>query len=443
MMLDQLNERKREIKSRLDEIEAAAAARVEGEEGGVPTFTEDEETEYDGLLKESEKIEANIKRIEARTAMIVDEVSARPRDVETGLIVPGDDDSGGPFRSLGEQLAAVVAASEPGATPDDRLFKVVGPTGGSARVGTDGGFLIQPTFSGNLFDAALEQSLLASRADVIPIGPNSDRLSYWYPEKYDRTTGNRWGGVQVFWRAEADTVTATKPKLSEGELKLQELMALSYATDQQLEDVVQYEAILGQAFSEEFALVLDEAVINGTGVGKPTGILQAPSLVSVAKEGSQAADTLLAENFIKMWARLPQRFRANSAWFVNPQSEEQMPLLKLATGSSSGTLVYMPPGGLSGSQFATLFGRPIIPTDLLPKLGDQGDVILADMRQYALIRKGGIKGDTSMHVRFLHGEQTFRWTARINGMPKLKTSITPANANTGFKLSAFITLDAR
>ncbi len=58
-------------------------------------------------------------------------------------------------------------------------------------------------------------------------------------------------------------------------------------------------------------------------------------------------------------------------------------------------------------------------------LGTKGDVFLADLSEYLLIRKGALETAESIHVRFLYGENTFRFTYRINGAPAWKTALTP------------------
>ena len=75
-------------------------------------------------------------------------------------------------------------------------------------------------------------------------------------------------------------------------------------------------------------------------------------------------------------------------------------------------------------------------------LGDTGDIMLCDWKNgYIAIDKGGMKNDVSMHVRFIYGEQTFRFTYRIDGQPVLASAITPFDG--GDTVGHFIKLDAR
>ena len=74
-------------------------------------------------------------------------------------------------------------------------------------------------------------------------------------------------------------------------------------------------------------------------------------------------------------------------------------------------------------------------------VGTVGDIILADMSQYRLIRKGGVQGAQSQHVRFLYGENVFRWVMRVNGKPLWNAPLTVAKGS--LQRSPFVTLATR
>ena len=126
--------------------------------------------------------------------------------------------------------------------------------------------------------------------------------------------------------------------------------------------------------------MVGDSIINGVGAGMPLGLLNSPALVSVAKQGSQTADTIVAENILKMWARrLSTANPEEYAWFINQDCEPQLHQLSLGVSTAGGQLVYMPPGGLSERPYATLMGRPVIPIESCQTLGDKGDIILANL----------------------------------------------------------------
>jgi HK97 family phage major capsid protein len=143
-----------------------------------------------------------------------------------------------------------------------------------------------------------------------------------------------------------------------------------------------------------------------------------------------------------MWARFYGPSRQNGAWFHNQDVETQFPVMVKTDGTAYGFPVLLPPGGLSGSQYSTLYGRPMVPIEYAPTLGTVGDLMLADFSQYALIEKGGIGVASSVHVRFLYDEMVLKFTWRLNGMViNWPTALTPFKGTS--TLSPFVVLATR
>ncbi len=344
-----------------------------------------------------------------------------------------------PFSNFGDQLMAVVAAEAQGAVPDPRLMglnKRAAATGSGGAVPSDGGFLVQPEFTGEILRRVYDLGEVVTRVRRRPIGPNADGLIINAVSESSRATGSRYGGIQVYWADEGATVTAKKPKFRQMELYLRKLMGIWYVTDELLKDAVALEAIGVDAFSEEIAFVVEDSVFRGTGAGQPLGFLNSAAKVEVAKESAQVAATINATNVLKMFGRMWPRSRKNAVWFINVDAEHQLPLMTIANQP-----VYLPPGGLSNSPFGTLLGRPVIPVEYCETLGTAGDIILADLDQYLMIDKGRAEQAWSIHVRFINDEQTFRITYRVDGQPTWKTALTPYKGTA--TQSPFITLAVR
>lgn len=345
-----------------------------------------------------------------------------------------------PWRDLGEQLKAVyVAATQPHRT-DERLKAQKAILGANETVPSEGGFLVQPNFSAEIFQLAHDTGMVMSRTRRIPIGAGANGLVMNAVDETSRATGSRWGGVQAYWAAEGDTATATKPKFRQMELKLNKLVAVMYATDELLADTTALGAVAQQVVSEEIAWTAENAIFRGTGAGQPVGIIGHAATVSQAKETNQSASTILVNNIFKMWSRLWSRSRANAVWFINQDIEPQLLALEFPVGTG-GVPGYLPAGGLSQSPFGTLLGRPIVPIEQASTLGTVGDIVLADLSQYIMIDKGGVQAAESMHVQFLTGQMAYRWTYRLDGQPAWKTALTPANGSA--TQSPFVTLATR
>ena len=156
-----------------------------------------------------------------------------------------------------------------------------------------------------------------------------------------------------------------------------------------------------------------------------------------AKKSGQTADTIVSENITGMWSRLWAPSRANSVWLISQDCEPQLSALADANGNA----LYQPPGGLSDTPYTRIFNRPVIMSEHCSTLGDKGDIQLVDLSQYLAITKGGIRGDSSMHVRFLYDERVFRWMYRVDGQSTWSAPLTPLNGSN--TLSPFINLAAR
>lgn len=395
--------------------------------------TEEEQAAFNAAAEKVESLDAQIKaaervqRLKASTA------------VPAPAIVPGaNGGEGAPvFASLGEQLAAVASAAVSGRRDDRLVWQTFQAASGlSEGVGADGGFLVQQDFSTELLKLTFDGAVLAPRCRRVPIGPNSNGLRINAVKETSRATGSRFGGVRAYWTAEGAEKLASKLQLRQMDLKLHKLAAIMYATDELLEDASALEAVCKQAFSEEFTFVVDDAIFEGSGAGMPLGFMNSGAVVTVPKEVGQAADTVVTENVTKMWSRMWSRSRRNAVWLINQQIEPQLMAMKIGD-----TPIYMPAGGLAAAPNATLLGRPILPTEYNSALGDKGDIVLADLSQYLLIEKGGMKSDISMHVRFIYDEMTFRFVLRVDGQPIWEAPLSPFKGTD--TLSPFVTLAER
>jgi len=265
-------------------------------------------------------------------------------------------------------------------------------------------------------------------------------MTFYGEDEASRADGYRRGGIRAYWTAEAGEKQATKPKFREMELKLRKVVGLVYATDELLADATALEGWIMSNLPEELRFVVEDSIINGTGAGQPLGILNSGAVVSVAKETGQAADTIVAENVMKMWSRLWNSSRRNAVWLINQDCLPQLMQMQLPVGTG-GLPLYVPPGGLSAAPYGTLLGRPVIESEYADTVGDQGDIMLLDFSQYQMIEKGGIESASSIHVRFVYDETVFRFVYRVDGQPKWSATLTPKNS--ALTVSPFVVLDAR
>ena len=348
------------------------------------------------------------------------------------------------FRSFGEFLGAVMVAGNPDRPYyDERLRMVDGEaraTGLSEGIGSEGGFLLQPNFSNELVQTVWEDPDLLGKVNKITITKGNSMTLPGLNET-SRADGSRQGGIRMYWKGEADEKTASKPDFREIKLKLKKLIGLVYLTDELMDDVVAMEGYVRKGFNAEMRFQIIKSLVSGTGAGQPMGILASPSLVTVNKETGQAAATVQVENIVNMWSRMIASARLQAVWHINQDVEPQLYTMGITVGTG-GSPIFMPPGGLSQSPYATLMGRPIIPLEQCSTLGTKGDLILASWPHYLAIDKGPMQAASSIHVRFIYDESCFRFVYRFDGEPELASAITP-HSGSGNTLSHFVTLQAR
>lgn len=344
---------------------------------------------------------------------------------------------GNGFRDLGEMALAIHQSGLQGGNFDKRLIQNAPSTYSTEGTGADGGFAVPPAFQTEIVQKVMGEESLLSRADVIETTSNN----FSFP-KDETTPWQSSGGVQAYWEGEAGQLTQSKIALEGETLKLSKITALIPVTEDLLEDAPALDSYLRRKVPEKFDWKISDAMVNGTGAGQPMGILNAGCLVSVAKESAQAADSILAENVINMWARVYGPCRKNAIWLINQDIEPQLTTMTIDGGNSSFQM-YVPAGGLNDDPYNRLLGRPVVPCQACQTLGDKGDIVIADWLQYAAIVKAQqrIRADISMHLWFDYDMLAFRFIMRMAGQPWWRTAIDPANGTN--TLSCFVTLDER
>lgn len=375
-------------------------------------------------FEEAKGVQAKIEKLNADLEL----VEALAKDSQNHAEPPKPQNEK-PFRTFGEQMKAVMNAAR--GTVDERLLRVNDLSG---TTGADGGFAVQQDFMVGIMESVVSRSPLLSRLDRYTVGANSNGAQMLCTNETD-VSSSLYGGVSGYWVAEAGDIPASNPSFRQVDLKLEKLAGLCYVTEEMMEDATFLGGWLQTAFQNVLDRKLVDAVINGNGTGKPTGLLNSGALAVAAKETSQAAGTIVAKNVIKMKNQFlgsPSR----AIWLAHPDAEEQLQQMTIADKA-----VWLPDGGLSGSEYQTLFGKDIIYEDACAALGSKGDIMLIDPFMYMMIAKGSVRQDWSAHVAFVSDKRAFRIVMRCNGAPKVSSPITIAHSTA--KRSPFVALAER
>lgn len=294
------------------------------------------------------------------------------------------------------------------------------------------GYMVPPEFRREIWRPAFEMDDLL--AMVSPQVTASNSIQFYSDES------TPWGaaGVVAYWVAEAAQITASKVPTKAGELSLDKIACLVYATDEILEDAPLLTSRINEAAPQAIGWAVGEAIMRGTGAGKPLGWENAACKVSVAKEGSQTATTIVAKNITKMYARLLTGPGAVVTWFANRDIVPE--LIDLKIGNEPSWVAQNQ--GLRDAPNGLLLGVPIRFSEHCKTLGTTGDIQLINLAGYAAyIKSGGTKFDSSIHLYFDYMISAFRWAMRVGGMPLLSAAVSPANGSN--TKSHYVYLDTR
>jgi HK97 family phage major capsid protein len=339
---------------------------------------------------------------------------------------------GSRFSNCAEMCKAMVGASK--GNFDSRLIKDLAESSNES-----GGYAIPDSMANFIWQEMLEDSPFFTQATLLPM--ESNNITVPYIEDLDRSGGSGIHGITVPHVAEAGTLADISPTMGACELKLHKIGGRCRVSNEMLEDsALAMSTLLPKLFSDALSFRMQYEFLQGSGAGECLGIINAPATVEVTKEDGQTADTIVYKNICKMWSRLLPSARKNAVWMANLDTEVQLRTMSLVVGTGGSAVFVLNSAG----AVDTIFGRKVYFTELLPTLGDAGDIIVFNPRAYGLGKKpdSQIRIEISEHARYENDQTVFRALARLDGQPLQSAPITPqsGSANT---LSNFVKLGER
>ena len=345
-----------------------------------------------------------------------------------------DEKATGGFKSVGEFAVSVKNALTPGFGQIDPRLMVKAPTAfAQGIVGADGGFAVPPVYKDEIWKAVNKVDALAVRCDQNPTSGDGIEMAA------DLTTPWSGSGIQAYWTGEGLAATQTKPLLNPRVIKLQTLTALVPATDQVINDAPRLSNLIMEKAPLAIKYLTDRAIVRGSGIGQPLGILNSAGRVTVTRDTSV---TIKADDLQAMYSSMHPEYYDTCEWLVSNAAYAQ--LLNLSVGNFPSYGSSQTNGGMIGRPPYELYGRPVTVTQHCGAVGTEGDIILTSLKGYALVVKAGqdqIKFDSSIHLLFDYGMTAFRFVYRVGGQMYLAAPVTADNS--GFNFSTAVTLSTK
>lgn len=300
------------------------------------------------------------------------------------------------------------------------------PTGQNIGSDAEGNFLVPEPIADRIWSNLMEEpdSILSQTLGVTTAGTTM-KLPRMFESSRKTGAGQRNGGIIAFWVEEAGTLTASKFTTGRVNLELHKLAALTYATEEMLDDSgFNIEGFFGRLVPKAINFEVGNALFNGTGVGKPQGVLKSDALIKIPATDFNGnpipIDQMSHKAISNMYYRNSERNRAS--WYAHPTTMQALEFMTFRDDTTNQRPIYFPAGGMgfggiTKAPFGSMYARPVISQEFMPNINQECTIAFIDWSDYATLTKanGGLKFASSIHVRFLNDEEAFRWTFRIDG----------------------------
>jgi len=306
---------------------------------------------------------------------------------------------------------------------------------GGATIGvpSDGGVFLQGETVADLMTNGFNNSEILPRMAKRTLTATQFIEIIGIDEK-SRKDGSRGGGIRVYTDKELGSVDPSKAQLNKIRVEPKKLTGLFYCSEEWQRNVTFMGQEVRQLFGEEFAFKCQNIGIRGSGTGEGLGALNANCLVTVPKKTGQKAGTILTGNLSDMWARFSGK---NPAWFINRDCGPELDVLSITSGTGALEPRFVT---YDAQGIMRIKGAPVIPIEQCETVGTVGDIMLADWGQVVAADQGDINEAMSVHVNFIYGQNTFRFTYYFDCQPRWASAVAPfKRSNTVSPLVALAT----
>ena len=273
------------------------------------------------------------------------------------------------------------------------------------QIGTDseGGYLVPDEYESTLIEKLHDENIIRQYATVIK-SSNGDK-------KIPVVAG--YG--EATWTDEEAAYTESDDSFGVITLGAHKLTSIIKVSEELLNDsVFDLEQYISKEFVRRMAAAEENAFINGTGTGRPTGILQ----TAETGKTTAAAAAITADEVIDLYHSLRSPYRKNAVFIANDSTVKAVRQLK----DSNGMYLWQP--GLKEGQPDTLIGNRIISSAYMPEIGaGKKPILFGDISYYWIADR---QGRTFQRLNELYaetGQVGFRTFQRVDGKLTLAEAV--------------------
>ena len=355
---------------KLDEMTAI----LEKAEGESRDFTEAEETDYNKLKSEADKLEARAVRLEDLFAKEKEAAKIKGAQAEKREKKQGKEEDEKRYSQVFWQYARRGFARM-----KEEDISMVEERAMSVGTGSEGGYTVPQGFSGKLEEALLTLGGVRSVADVLTTATGN---KIPYPTVNDTNNEGEIINENIeagdskeptFGTVDIDAYTySSKPIL---------------VSNQLLQDsAFDLEGFLARTVAQRIFRITNKHFTIGTGVGQPKG-----AVVASFKGADAAATAITYDNLIDLFHSVDSAYRLNASWMFSDNTLKAIKKLK----DNDGKPIWQ--AGLVSGDPSTIMGKPYIINDNCPDIATgKKSILFGDFKKY-LIRD--VMGASLMRLR--------------------------------------------
>jgi len=253
-----------------------------------------------------------------------------------------------------------------------------------------GGFLTPEEYQTELIKKIATNATIRGRARV---GTTSRDIAKWPKIQY--TTDDKYtSGVRLTWTGESPSSSTvhrvTDPVFGLYSIPIHTAMASMPISNDLIEDsAFDIAGISSDFMAESFVLGENDAFINGSGIGRPMGILSQVGGDGPSAVNSGTAALLTADGLIDLAYALPAQYESNAAFIMAKATEKAIRKLKTTTNEYIWPL-NSPMGGFVPAP-KELLGFQTLRDEFMPAIAANAyPIIFGDLRGYLVLDRVGI-----------------------------------------------------
>jgi len=219
--------------------------------------------------------------------------------------------------------------------------------------------------------------------------------------RIESITTDAWRGVSAAhtsWSFDAEGATVSADDSTFAQPSVPVAMARGFIPHsiEVGEDYPGFAMEMSRLLSSGYMDLLASALATGSGSDAPTGIFTALD-ANASSEVVVTTDALFgAVDIDKVWADLPEKFRANSAWFMNVDVENEIRAFGSGTATSRFTVDQTAEG------ISRLNGKPVVLSDYAPTFtgttGAANILVVGDFSNFLVAQRVGMNVEYIPHL---------------------------------------------